>query len=86
MIRLGLRGEGCSLLPCQRLIIIRRSYYTSLDICAEINCIFLDVEVRPFWRLVKPDWASVARVFVAITLALFTDDSCLRATVDMISA
>jgi hypothetical protein len=58
---------------------------TSLGICAEIDCIFLDVEARPFWRPMKPDWASVARVFVAVTLVLFADDSCLRAAIVMIS-
>lgn len=61
------------------------SYHTSLDICAEIDCVFLDAEASPFWRLVKLDWTSVAKVFVAVTLALFTDDSCLRAVVGMIS-
>jgi len=40
---------------------------------------FLEVEARPFWRPVKPDWASVVRVFVAVTLALLADDSCLMA-------
>jgi len=64
---------------------VQRTCHTSLDICTEIDCIFLDVEARPFWRPVKPDWASVARVFVAATLALFADDSCLTAAIVMIS-
>lgn len=85
MIGLSRGGERRSLLPCQYLIAIPRGRRTSLDICAEINCIFLDVDARPFCRLAKPDWASVAREFAAVTLAFFTDDSCLRAAVGVIS-
>lgn len=40
---------------------------------------FSDDEARLFWRPVKPDCASVARVFVAVTLVLFADDNCLTA-------
>ena len=53
--------------------------------CVEIDWIFLDVELRPFWRFVKPDCTSVSRVFVAVTLVRFADDRCFRAGVAMIS-
>jgi len=81
MIGLSRRGERCNLFSRQRLSYSARICHTSLDICAEIDCTPLDVEARPFWRPVKPDWASVARVFIAVTLALFTDDSCLTAAI-----
>ena len=42
---------------------------------------FSDDEARLLWRPVKPDCASVARVFVAVTLALFADDNCLTAEI-----
>lgn len=81
MVGLSRGRERCSLFPRQRLDHGSRTRRTSLDICTEIDCIFLDVEARPFWRPVKPDWASVASVFVAVTLALFVDDSCLTAAI-----
>lgn len=46
---------------------------------------FLDDEARPFWRPAKPDCASVAREFVAVTLALFADDNCLTAAISRIN-
>lgn len=55
MIGLGRGGECRSLFPYQFLITISRSCRTSLDTCADIDCILLDVEERPFWRLVKLD-------------------------------
>lgn len=85
MIGLSRGGEYCGLFPCQYPTTVRRSYRTSLDICVEIDWIFLDVELRPFWRFVKPDWTSISRPFVAVTLVLFTDDRCLRAAVTMVS-
>ena len=81
MIGLSCGGEGYSLFPRQHLNYGSRACHTSLDICAEIDCIFLDAEARPFWRPVKPDCASIARVFVAVTLVLFTDDNCLTAAI-----
>jgi len=85
MIGLSRGGECCSLLPCQYQITVPNSYRTSLDICVETDWIFLDVELRPFWRFVKPDWTSISRAFVAVTLVLFADDRCLRAGVTIIS-
>jgi len=85
MIGLSHGGERYSLFPRQRPNYGSRTCHTSLDICAEIDCIFLDAEARPFWRPVKPDCASVARVFVAVTLALFTDDNCLTAAIVMVN-
>lgn len=79
MIGLCCGGEQCSLFPRQHPNYGSRTCRTSLDMCTEIDCIFLDDEARPFWRPAKPDCASVARVFVAVTLALFADDNCLTA-------
>lgn len=62
-----------------------RACRTSLDIYIEIDCMFSDVETRPFWRPMKPDWASVARALAAVTLALFVDDSCLTAVIARIN-
>jgi len=85
LIGLSRGGECCSLLPCQYPITVRRSDRTSLDICVEIDWIFLDVELKPLWKFVKPDCTSASRVFVAVTLVLFTDDRCFRAGITVIS-